>query len=71
MREALTEAFSTYGEVVNIRLPTDRDSGEMKGIGFIEFADAKAKVCGWQGWGWSFRAVWACVRREGWVVVGA
>ena len=46
VREALTEAFGAYGEVANIRLPTDRESGEMKGIGFIEFTTAEAKVGG-------------------------
>lgn len=44
VRDALTEAFSTYGEVSNVRLPMDRETGEMKGIGFIEFATAEAKV---------------------------
>lgn len=49
MRSALTEAFSSYGGVNNIRLPTDRETGELKGIGFIEFATAEAKVGGDEG----------------------
>ena len=43
VRRQLTEAFSTYGEVTGVRLPTDRESGEMKGIGYIEFASADQK----------------------------
>lgn len=44
MRNQLTEAFGTYGTVVNVRLPTDRESGELKGIGFVEFESTEAKV---------------------------
>lgn len=45
MRRQLTEAFGAAGTVVNVRLPTDRETGELKGIGFIEFETAEAKVC--------------------------
>lgn len=44
IREQLTEAFAACGEVSNVRLPSDRESGELKGIGFIEFATTEAKV---------------------------
>lgn len=44
MRNQLTEAFGAAGTVVSIRLPTDRESGELKGIGFVEFEDTTAKV---------------------------
>ena len=44
MRSALEKAFSEYGTVSAVRLPTDRETGEMKGIGFIQFADAAGKV---------------------------
>ncbi len=44
MRAALTEAFGECGEVTQVRLPMDRESGELKGIGFIEFGTAEAKV---------------------------
>ncbi len=45
VREALTTLFSEAGEVANVRLPTDRETGELKGFGFIEFADNAGKVC--------------------------
>ena len=44
MRAALTEAFGACGEVKNVRLPTDREHGGLKGIGYIEFATAEAKA---------------------------
>jgi len=44
VREALTTLFSDAGEVANVRLPTDRETGELKGFGFIEFADNAGKA---------------------------
>lgn len=44
VRAALQEAFAGCGELNQVRLPTDRETGELKGIAFIEFADAEAKV---------------------------
>ena len=31
IRSGLTEFFSECGEVLNVRIPTDRESGEIKG----------------------------------------
>lgn len=44
VREALSETFGKYGKVNQVRLPTDRETGELKGIGFIEFENQEAKV---------------------------
>ena len=33
----LKEHFGRYGEVVDVRIITDRDSGRSKGFGFVEF----------------------------------
>ncbi len=44
MRAALTEAFASCGGLNQVRLPTDRETGELKGIAFIEFADTDAKA---------------------------
>ena len=44
VRSALTEAFGECGEVTQVRLPMDRETGELKGIGFIEFGTNEAKV---------------------------
>ena len=44
VREALTETFSKFGKVNQVRLPTDRETGDLKGIGFIEFETNEGKV---------------------------
>jgi hypothetical protein len=44
VRQALTEAFADCGAVNQVRLPTDRETGELKGIAFVEFADSDGKV---------------------------
>jgi nucleolin len=43
-RAALNEAFGACGEITRMRLPTDRDSGELKGFAYIEFASAEGKA---------------------------
>lgn len=32
----LTEAFAEYGTVKRVQLPTDRETGRMRGFGFVE-----------------------------------
>jgi hypothetical protein len=44
VRAALEEAFAECGPIKAVRLPSDRETGEMKGIGYIEFATKQAKV---------------------------
>lgn len=39
----LAEAFSRYGEVLNSRIITDRDSGRSRGFGFIEVRDEQVE----------------------------
>jgi RNA recognition motif-containing protein len=34
--EDLSEVFSEYGSVRRVHLPTDRDTGRMRGFGFVE-----------------------------------
>lgn len=34
--------FAEYGEVVSVKLITDRDTGRAKGFGFVEMADSEA-----------------------------
>jgi nucleolin len=43
VRKQLTDAFAAYGAVQNVRLPMDRETGELKGIGYVEFASADEK----------------------------
>jgi nucleolin len=37
VEDTLWDAFSEYGEVTSVRIPTDRESGKPKGYGYIEF----------------------------------
>ena len=38
----LTSVFSEYGSVKRVQLPTDRETGRMRGFGFVEMsADAE------------------------------
>ena len=36
--EDISEVFSEYGSVKRVYLPTDRESGRMRGFGFVEMA---------------------------------
>lgn len=45
--DTLREAFSQFGEIRNVALPKDRETGRPRGFGFIEFSsseDAQAAV---------------------------
>ncbi|KAJ7539187.1 hypothetical protein O6H91_11G080800 [Diphasiastrum complanatum] len=35
----LREAFSSYGEVIDVRIITDRDTGRSRGFGFVSFTN--------------------------------
>ena len=50
VRAALTETFQACGEINSVRLPTDRETGSLKGFGFIEFASNEAKVGSSRHW---------------------
>ncbi len=36
--EDLTSVFAEYGSVKRVQLPTDRETGRMRGFGFVEMA---------------------------------
>ena len=40
--EGLTNCFSQFGEVLSSIVIKDRESGQSKGFGFVEFAEAQA-----------------------------
>ena len=43
--ETLREAFAAYGEVTDVHVVTDRDSGQSRGFGFVTMgSDAEAKT---------------------------
>jgi len=35
-QQDLTEVFAEYGTVTRVHLPTDRETGRMRGFGFVE-----------------------------------
>ena len=37
-QEDLTEVFAEYGTVSRVQLPVDRETGRMRGFGFVEMA---------------------------------
>ncbi|MDX2096897.1 MAG: RNA-binding protein [Leptolyngbyaceae cyanobacterium bins.59] len=37
-QEDLSEVFAEYGTVKRVQLPTDRETGRMRGFGFVEMA---------------------------------
>ncbi len=37
-QEDLTEVFAEYGAVKRIQLPTDRETGRLRGFGFVEMS---------------------------------
>jgi len=39
--EGLKSAFAEYGEVIEAKVITDRDTGRSRGFGFVTFADAE------------------------------
>ncbi|HEY7413015.1 MAG TPA: RNA-binding protein [Vicinamibacteria bacterium] len=41
-REELIEAFGAAGKVVDVKIPTDRETGRPRGFAFVEFADDEA-----------------------------
>ena len=37
-KEDLSEVFAEYGKVQRVHLPTDRETGKMRGFGFVEMS---------------------------------
>lgn len=58
--EAFQEAFGEYGTVTRVSLPTDRESGALKGFGYVDYAsldEAKAAYEGMKGYEMEGRAL--------------
>jgi nucleolin len=36
-QDALYEAFGAFGEVQNVRIPTDKETGRVKGFAYVEY----------------------------------
>jgi RNA recognition motif-containing protein len=45
----LRDLFATYGEVANVNVITDRDTGRPRGFAFVEMPDASAAQAAIQG----------------------
>ena len=44
-QDALTEVFKEYGTVKRVQLPTDRETGRLRGFGFVEMeSDAQEEA---------------------------
>lgn len=59
-KEEITEVFSDYGTVKHVHVPTDRETGRMRGFAFVEMIDeaeeAKA-IAALDGAEWMGRAL--------------
>lgn len=56
--EDLSSVFSKYGSVKRIQLPTDRETGRMRGFGFVELdseSDEEAAIDALDGAEWMGR----------------
>ncbi|KAF9518377.1 hypothetical protein BS47DRAFT_1375325 [Hydnum rufescens UP504] len=47
--DGVWEAFGDFGEIVSVRLPTDRETQRPKGFGYVEFADQATAVKAFEG----------------------
>jgi len=50
--DQVRESFGQYGDLISVRFPTDRETGEFKGFGYVQFDNinnAKAAVAGLNG----------------------
>jgi nucleolin len=47
--DSLWEVFAEYGDVKSVRVPTDRESGKVKGFGYVEFFDIEVAKQAFQG----------------------
>jgi RNA recognition motif-containing protein len=42
-QDDLTKVFAEYGSVKRVQLPTDRETGRLRGFGFVEMESDKAE----------------------------
>ena len=59
-QEDLTSVFAEYGSVKRVQLPTDRETGRLRGFGFVEMsteAEETAAIEGLDGAEWVGRAL--------------
>lgn len=57
-QDTLTEVFAEYGTVKNVQLPIDRETGRMRGFGFVEMgtdSEEEAAIAALDGAEWMGR----------------
>ena len=57
-QEDLTQAFAEYGTVKRVQLPTDRETGRLRGFGFVEMSseeEEEAAIAALDGAEWMGR----------------
>ena len=47
--ESLWDLFAEYGDIKSVRMPTDRESGKVKGFGYVEFFEIELAKKAFQG----------------------
>ncbi|NEP45958.1 MAG: RNA-binding protein [Okeania sp. SIO2H7] len=59
-QDDVDEVFKEYGEVKRVQLPTDRETGRMRGFGFVEMstdAEEEAAIADLDGAEWMGRTL--------------
>jgi RNA recognition motif-containing protein len=59
-QEDLSDVFAEYGSVKRVQLPTDRETGKMRGFAFVEMAsdaEEEAAITALDGAEWMGRAL--------------
>jgi len=46
---SLWDVFADYGDVKSVRVPTDRETGKVKGFAYVEFSDIEASKKAFEG----------------------
>lgn len=47
--DMIWEAFGDYGDIVGVRVPTDRETGKMKGCAYVEFSNLESAKAALEG----------------------
>ena len=59
-KDDVNEVFTEYGEVKRVQLPTDRETGRMRGFGFVEMStdsEEEAAIADLDGAEWMGRTL--------------
>ena len=48
-QESVQDLFAAYGDVLSVKLMSDRETGRPRGFGFVEMEDARAAMAALNG----------------------